>query len=429
MHKITKIHAREILDSRGNPTLEVDLQLEGGFGRAAVPSGASTGAYEAVELRDGDTKRFGGKGVLKAIENVNTILSQALVGNSFDQTSLDKKMIELDGTPNKAKLGANAILGISLAFAHAAAECEKKPLYQYFADVAQTGKPMSMPVPMMNILNGGKHALNSTDIQEFMIIPAGAPSFSEALRYGTEVFHALKKFLVEKNLNTSVGDEGGYSPALPNNEAALDIIVSAIKKAGYEPGKDIYIAIDAASSEFHSGEKYDLATENLSLTSEELAKFYSDWAQKYPLISIEDGFGEDDWTGYQNFTQQMGSKMQIVGDDLFVTNTERLKRGIADKSANAILIKLNQIGSVTETIESIKMANEAGFHSIVSHRSGETEDTTIADFVVGLGCGQIKTGSLCRSERTAKYNRLLRIEEELGSAAVYPGLKALQYGN
>lgn len=429
MHKISKVYAREILDSRGNPTLEVDLTLESGFGRAAVPSGASTGAYEAVELRDGDAKRYGGKGVLKAIENVNTILSKELVGQEFDQTSLDKKMIDIDGTPNKAKLGANAILGVSLAFAHAAAECEKKPLYKYFADVAQTGKPMSMPVPMMNILNGGKHALNSTDIQEFMIIPAGAPSFPEALRYGTEVFHALKKILVEKNLNTSVGDEGGYSPALPNNEAAMEVIDMAIKKAGYEPGKDIFIAIDAASSEFYADGKYNLNTENLSLSSAELAEFYAKWTEKYPLISIEDAFDQDDWTGYENFTKMMNNKVQIVGDDLYVTNTERLKKGIVEKSTNSILIKLNQIGTVTETIEAIKMANEAGFHSVVSHRSGETEDTTIADFVVGLGCGQIKTGSLCRSERTAKYNRLLRIQDELGSEAEYPGLEALQYGN
>jgi enolase len=428
MHKISKVWAREILDSRGNPTLEVELTLEGGFGRAAVPSGASTGAHEAVELRDGDKSRYGGKGVLKAVENVNVKLSNELVGKEFDQSSLDKKMIELDGTPNKGNLGANAMLGISLAFAHAAADCEKKPLYKYFADVAQTGKPMTMPVPMMNILNGGKHALKSTDIQEFMIMPAGAPSFPEALRMGTEVFHALKKILAEKDLNTSVGDEGGYSPQLENNEAALDIIDMAIKKAGYTPGKEIFIAIDAASSEFHVDGKYELATENKTLTSDELADFYAGWVEKYPIISLEDAFAEDDWTGYQNFTAKLGSKLQIVGDDLFVTNTERLKRGIAEKSGNAILIKLNQIGTVTETIDAIKMANEAGFNSIVSHRSGETEDTTIADFVVGLGCGQIKTGSLCRSERTAKYNRLLRIQEELGSAATFPGINAIRHG-
>jgi enolase len=428
MPNIKRIWAREILDSRGTPTVEVDLELsDGSFGRAAVPSGASTGAYEAVELRDGDKNRHHGKGVLTAIQNVNKTIAGQVINKELTQEQLDEELIKLDGSENKGKLGANAILGTSLAFAHAAAASAKKPLYQYFADIGQTGKPMSMPVPMMNILNGGKHALNSTDLQEFMIMPAGAPNFPEALRWGTEVFHSLKKILAEKNLNTSVGDEGGYSPSLPNNEAALELIIAAIKKSGYEPGKDIYIAIDAASSEFYTEGRYDLATENLSLSSDELVEFYSQWVEKYPIISIEDGFNEDDWQGYKNFTAKLGSKLQIVGDDLFVTNTERLKRGIDEKAGNAILIKLNQIGTLTETINAIKMANAAGFNSIVSHRSGETEDTTIADLVVGLGCGQIKTGSLSRGERTAKYNRLLRIQEELGDKSSFPGLSSITH--
>ncbi len=423
MHEVKRVRAREILDSRGNPTVEVDMELaSGAFGTAAVPSGASTGAHEAVELRDNDKKRYGGKGVLTAVANVNEKIAQAIVLKSFDQSSLDQALIALDGSPNKGVLGANAVLGVSLAFSHAAAAAEGKPLYRYFADIAETGRPMAMPVPMMNILNGGKHALNSTDIQEFMIVPAGAPSFSEALRWGAEVFHALKKILAEKELNTSVGDEGGYAPTLPNNEAALQLIVDAITAAGYAPGKDIYLAIDAAASEFFVDGKYQLATEHASLSSAELGERYAAWAAKYPIVSIEDGFAEDDWEGFQNFTATMGQRLQIVGDDLFVTNTERLKRGIDERAANAILIKLNQIGTVTETINAIRMANDAGFHSIVSHRSGETEDVTIADFVVGLGCGQIKTGSLCRGERIAKYNQLLRIEEQLAGAAAYPGL-------
>ncbi len=426
MHEVKKVRAREILDSRGNPTVEVDMELENGaFGTAAVPSGASTGAHEAVELRDNDKKRYGGKGVLSAVANVNEKITAVIVSGSFDQASLDKALIALDGSPNKGVLGANAILGVSLAFAHAAAVAEGKPLYRYFADIAGTGRPMAMPVPMMNILNGGKHALNSTDIQEFMIIPAGAPSFSEALRWGAEVFHALKKILAEKGLNTSVGDEGGYAPSLANNEAALQLIMDAITAAGYQPGKDIFLAIDAAASEFFVDGKYQLATEHASLSGAELGERYAAWAAKYPIISIEDGFAEDDWESFRSFTAAMGQRLQIVGDDLFVTNTERLKRGIDEHSANAILIKLNQIGTVTETISAITMADQAGFHSVVSHRSGETEDATIADFVVGLGCGQIKTGSLCRGERIAKYNQLLRIEEQLDGAAAYPGLGAI----
>lgn len=428
MAKISSIHAREILDSRGNPTIEVDLTLEdGSFGRAAVPSGASTGSYEAVELRDKES-RYGGKGVEKAVNNVNDILAGNLIGNEFDQRSLDQKMIEIDGTENKGRLGANAILGISLAFAHASAKSRSMNLYEYFAEISSNTE-IKLPVPMMNILNGGKHAENSTDLQEFMIMPVGAPSFKEALRYGAETFHALKKILGQRGLNTSVGDEGGFAPSLPNNESAIEIIIEAIIKAGYEPGKDIMIAIDGATTEIYENGKYKLATEKRELTGEEMVEFYADWLEKYPIISIEDGLAEDDWDGYKLFTDKLGKKVQIVGDDLFVTNIKRLKEGIDRGVANSILIKLNQIGTVSETIDAIKMAKEAGYTSIVSHRSGETEDATIADFVVGLGTGQIKTGSLCRSERTCKYNQLLRIEEELGEKAVYPGLKSFKYNN
>lgn len=427
MVKIKEIVGREILDSRGNPTVEVDLYLEdGSFGRAAVPSGASTGSHEAVELRDGDS-RYLGKGVENAVKHVNTSLREALVGNEFSQTSLDTRMIELDGTENKSNFGANSILGISLAFAHASAKSQNIPLYAYFHQVAKLGNQLTLPVPMMNILNGGKHAENSTDLQEFMIMPVGAPSFKEALRYGAEVFHTLKKILAKKGLNTSVGDEGGFAPSLPSNESAVEIIVEAIEKAGFKPGKDICIAIDGATTEIYEDGKYQLKTEGRSLTSEEMVDFYGKWLEKFPIISIEDGFAEDDWTGYELFTQKLGDKVQIVGDDLFVTNIKRLKTGIEKKAGNSILIKLNQIGTVSETIEAIRMANEAGFTSVVSHRSGETEDTTIADFVVGLGTGQIKTGSLCRSERVCKYNQLLRIEQELGEKAIYPGLKAFKF--
>ncbi|MES2437217.1 MAG: phosphopyruvate hydratase [Patescibacteria group bacterium] len=425
MAKIKDIKGREILDSRGNPTVEVDLWLDdGSMGRAAVPSGASTGTHEAVELRDG-AKRYGGKGVEKAVENVNTHLKKALKGKEFTQRSIDEAMIELDGTPNKGKLGANAILGISMAFAHATAKSKKQPLYKYFQTISKT-KEVRLPLPMMNILNGGKHAIKSTDLQEFMVMPVGAKTFKQALQMGTEVFHALKKILVSKGFSTSVGDEGGFAPSLPKNEAAIEVILEAIEKAGYKAGKDIGIAIDGAASELYKDGKYHLESEGKVLSSEEMVDLYAEWVSKYPIVSIEDGLSEDDWTGYELMTKKIGKKVQIVGDDLFVTNPERLKQGIERKAANSILIKLNQIGTVSETIDAIVMARNAGFTSVVSHRSGETEDTTISDFVVGLGTGQIKTGSLCRSERTAKYNQLLRIEEMLAAKAVFPGKNAFK---
>jgi enolase len=421
VQKISKIIGREILDSRGNPTVEVDLYLsDGSMGRAAVPSGASTGSHEACELRDGDKKRYGGKGVLKAVANVNISIQKALRGKAFDQRSLDLALIKLDGTANKTKLGANAILGTSLAFAKAVALSEKKPLWKYFKDISKT-KTILMPVPMMNILNGGAHAENSTDLQEFMIMPVGAKSFKQALQWGSEIFHELKKILKARKLNTTVGDEGGYAPTLSSNEAAIEVILEAVKNAGYKAGTQIAIAIDAAASEFYKDGKYVLKTEGKTLTSEQMVAFYADWVKKYPIVSIEDGLSEDDWEGYKLMTKTIGGKVQIVGDDLFVTNISRLKMGIDGKAGNSILIKLNQIGSVSETIDAIHMARNAGFNSIISHRSGETEDATIADFAVGLGAGQIKTGSLCRSDRTAKYNQLLRIEESLGAKAVYLG--------
>lgn len=419
MATIKNIHAREILDSRGNPTVEVDVVLnDGSFGRAAVPSGASTGSHEAVELRDGDKKRYGGKGVQKAVEHVNSAILKKLKGKEWTQETLDTTLIELDGTPNKARLGANAVLGVSIAFARAIAKGKGKALYMHFKDISKT-KSMVLPMPMMNIINGGQHALNSTDIQEFMIVPVGAPTFKEALRYGTEVFHALKKILKDRGLSTSVGDEGGYAPALSSNEAALEVVMEAIKAAGYKPGKQIAIALDVAATELYKDGQYVLEREGKTLNTREMISLYADWVKRYPIVSIEDGLAEDDWDGYQQLTKQLGKKIQIVGDDLFVTNIERLGRGINEKAGNAILIKLNQIGSVSETIAAINMAKKAGFASIVSHRSGETEDSTIADFAVGLGTGQIKTGSLSRSDRTAKYNQLLRIEEELGKKAVF----------
>ncbi|MEK7641963.1 MAG: phosphopyruvate hydratase [Patescibacteria group bacterium] len=424
--KISKIAAREILDSRGNPTVEVDIILKDkSFGRAAVPSGASTGSHEAVELRDGD-KRYGGKGVQKAVKNVNSLLAKALVGKEFDQRSLDAKMIQLDGTANKGKLGANAILGVSMAFARAAAVSSNVSLYKYFAKIAKTKNTIQLPVPMMNILNGGKHAEKSTDFQEFMIMPVGAKSFKEALRMGAEIFHALKKLLHDKGLATTVGDEGGFAPSLPSNEAAVEIILQAIQKAGYTAGKDIMLALDVAATELYKDGLYHLACENRSLTSEEMVAFYVDWCTKFPIASIEDGLAEDDWAGYKLLTEKLGKKVQIVGDDLFVTNIERLGRGITEKVGNSILIKLNQIGTVSETIDSINLAKKAGYTSIISHRSGETEDTTIADFVVGTGTGQIKTGSLSRTDRVAKYNQLLRLEEELGTKAAYRGTKVFK---
>ena len=429
--KIKLVTAREILDSRGNPTVEVDVTLsDGSFGRSAVPSGASTGSHEAIELRDGDAKRYGGKGVEKAVKNVNTLIFKALKGKSFDQRSLDEALITLDGTPNKAKLGANAILGVSMAFAHASAKSAKKPLFTYFNKISKSKLPVQLPVPMMNIINGGKHAENSADIQEFMVIPVGFKSFKEALRAGDEIFHALKKILHGRGLATTVGDEGGFAPSLPSNEAALEVIMEAIGKAGYTAGKDICIALDVAATELYkAGEngapgKYTLVRDNKVLSSDEMVSWYATLASKYPIISIEDGLAEDDWSGYKKMTDMLGDKVQIVGDDLFVTNIERLAMGIEKGVANSILIKLNQIGTVSETIDAVNLATKAGYTSIISHRSGETEDATIADFAVGTGAGQIKTGSLSRTDRVAKYNQLLRIEEQLGKKAFYPGKKA-----
>ncbi|GAQ25121.1 MULTISPECIES: phosphopyruvate hydratase [Tepidanaerobacter] len=422
MSTILDVFAREILDSRGNPTVEVEVVLEDGtIGRAAVPSGASTGQFEAVELRDNDKNRFGGKGVLKAVQNVNEIIAPELCGmDALDQVAIDKLLIELDGTPNKEHLGANAILGVSLAVAHAAAEFLQVGLYKYIGGA----NPKVLPVPMMNILNGGKHADNNVDLQEFMIMPVGAKSFAQALQMGAETFHALKKVLGERGLSTAVGDEGGFAPNLASNEEAIKFIVEAIEKAGYTPGKDIYIALDAASSEFYNDGKYELKGENLEYDAANLVNYYSRLVEKYPIISIEDGMAEEDWEGWKLLTDALGNKVQLVGDDLFVTNTNRLKRGIEQGVANSILIKLNQIGTLTETLDAISMAERAKYTAIVSHRSGETEDTTIADLVVATNAGQIKTGAPSRTDRVAKYNQLLRIEEELGDTAVYLGIDA-----
>ncbi|MBN9293492.1 MAG: phosphopyruvate hydratase [Flavobacteriia bacterium] len=420
MSKIVKIIARQILDSRGNPTVEVDVHTaSGNIGRAAVPSGASTGIHEAVELRDGDKNYYLGKGVLKAVANVNTVIADALIGASvFDQKSIDQKLIELDGTPNKSKLGANAILGTSLAVAKAAAQEANLSLYSYIGGVGS----VTMPVPMMNILNGGSHADNKIDIQEFMVMPFGASSFSEGLRWGTEIFHHLKSVLKSKGMSTNVGDEGGFAPNLNSNDEAIEVVLEAIKKAGFEPGKDVFIALDAASSEFYKNGKYVFESTGEERTSEEMVAFWKDWCDKYPIISIEDGLAEDDWDGWKLLTETIGDKVQLVGDDLFVTNTKRLNQGIEAGVANSILVKVNQIGSLTETIEAVQLATKNGYTSVMSHRSGETEDNTIADLAVALNCGQIKTGSASRSDRMAKYNQLLRIEEELGSSAVYPGM-------
>ncbi len=419
MGKIKAIKGRQILDSRGTPTVEVDVLLDSGFlGRAAVPSGASTGAHEAVELRDNDKSKYLGKGVLKAVDNVNSILAKELIGkDSSAQEALDNFMIQLDGTPNKGRLGANAILGVSLACAKASALEKKLSLFNYLG----AGNGNLLPVPMMNILNGGKHADNNVDIQEFMIMPVGAKSFSEALRYGSEVFHNLKKVLKDKGLSTSVGDEGGFAPNLKSNEEALQVIVEAIGKAGYKVGEDIMFALDPASTEFFKNGKYELEGEGKSLTPAEMVDYYVDLVSRYPIISIEDGLAEDDWDGWKLMTEKLGKKIQLVGDDLFVTNTKRLKEGIDKKIANSILIKVNQIGTLTETLAAIKMAKDAKYTAVISHRSGETEDATIADIVVGTNSGQIKTGSICRSDRIAKYNQLLRIEEELGNKAQYKG--------
>ncbi|MDB9975136.1 phosphopyruvate hydratase [Candidatus Thioglobus sp.] len=421
---IKKIIAREVLDSRGNPTVEADVILTNGIlGRAIVPSGASTGQREALELRDGDKSRYLGKGVLKAVNFINTEISDSLKGMDVsNQKAIDHKMIDMDGTDTKSRLGANSILAVSLACAHANAQNKNQSLFRSF-DFSET---FQMPVPMMNIINGGEHANNSVDIQEFMIIPAGAPSFKEALRYGTEVFHHLKAVLEQKALNTAVGDEGGFAPDLKSNEEALEVIIEAINNAGYTPGKDIFIGIDAASSEFYKNGTYNLASEGLKLTNSEFTEYLASWVEKYPIISIEDGMDENDWEGWEMLTQKLSNSVQLVGDDLFVTNSKILAKGIKNNIANSILIKVNQIGTLTETFDAMKMALDAGYTCVMSHRSGETEDTTIADLSVATNCGQIKTGSLSRSDRLAKYNRLLRIEEELGDDAKYPGLAAFK---
>jgi enolase len=420
MSIIADVYAREVLDSRGNPTVEVEVTLEDGTtSRAIVPSGASTGAHEAVELRDGDKSRYGGKGVLQAVDNVNDIIAPEVIGmDALGQLDIDSLMIDLDGTPNKGKLGANAILGVSLAVARAAAEYLNMPLYQYIGGV----NAKELPVPMMNILNGGKHADNNVDIQEFMIIPSGAPNFREALRMGAEVYQALKKVLNSQGLATAVGDEGGFAPNLPSNEAAIDVIVEAIKAAGYVPGQDIYLGLDVAASELYKEGKYHLTGNNKILTSEEMVDFYAGLVEKYPIISIEDGLDEDDWEGWQKLTSALGKKIQLVGDDVFVTNTERLAQGIEKGVGNSILIKVNQIGTLTETLDTIEMAKRAGYTCVISHRSGETEDSTIADIAVATNVGQIKSGAPARTDRIAKYNQLLRIEEELDIFAIYKGM-------
>lgn len=419
MAMITDVYAREILDSRGNPTVEVEVYLEDGtISRAAVPSGASTGMFEAVELRDGDKSRYLGKGVLKAVENVNDIIGPAIIGyDATEQVAIDKIMIELDGTPNKGKLGANAILGVSMAVAKAAAESLDLPLFQYLGGT----NAKELPVPMMNILNGGAHADNNVDIQEFMIMPVGAENFAQALRLCAEIYHTLKNVLKGKGLATGVGDEGGFAPNLGSNEEALQVICEAIKEAGLEPGKDIMLAIDAASSEFYKDGKYELAGEGKTKTAAEMVDFYEELVNKYPIISIEDGLAEEDWDGWKVLTERLGKKVQLVGDDLFVTNTERLSKGITNDTANAILIKVNQIGTLTETFDAIEMAKRAGYTCVISHRSGETEDATIADIAVAVNAGQIKTGAPARSERVAKYNQLLRIEDLLAETAQYRG--------
>ena len=419
---IEQVVGREILDSRGNPTVEVEIVLTGGGrGRALVPSGASTGAHEAVELRDGDKSRYNGKGVRKAVDNVNSTISGAIIGlDALNQVELDQLMIELDGTPNKGNLGANAILGVSIAIARAAADALDVPLYRYLGGVGAR----TLPVPMMNILNGGTHAEDSTDFQEFMVMPVGAETFAEGLRWGAEIYHSLGKTLKSKGYNTGIGDEGGYAPSLKSNAEAVEVILEAIERAGYKPGEQIFIALDPASTELYEDGKYNLKKEGRSLTTSEMVAFWADWVGKYPIISLEDGLAEDDWAGWQELTRQIGAKVQIVGDDLLVTNVERLARSIKEGSANSLLTKVNQIGSLTESIAAVQMAQKAGFTAVMSHRSGETEDTTIADLAVALNTGQIKTGAPARTDRIAKYNQLLRIEDQLGSAAIYPGKEA-----
>ena len=422
MSAIVDVIAREILDSRGNPTIEADVVLESGIsGRAAVPSGASTGSKEALELRDGDDARYGGKGVQKAIENVNTEICEAIIGlDASEQAFVDRTMIDLDGTENKSRLGANAILAVSAAVAKAAAEESTLPLYRYLGGAGE----MMLPVPLMNVINGGAHANNSVDMQEFMLVPLGAPTFREALRYGSEVFHALKKLIDAKGMATTVGDEGGFAPNLPSNEAALQLLLEAIDKAGYTAGTDIALALDCAASEYYKDGMYELESEGAKLTRSQMVDYLVNWVDKYPIISIEDGMSEHDWDGWKLLTDRLGKKVQLVGDDLFVTNTRILKQGIAKGVANSILIKINQIGTLSETFAAVSMAMRAGYTSIISHRSGETEDSLIADIAVGTNAGQIKTGSLSRSDRIAKYNQLLRIEEDLGDVASYPGREA-----
>ncbi len=422
---INEIRGREILDSRGNPTVEAEVRLEcGASGWAGVPSGASTGMHEAVELRDGDAERYGGKGVLRAVGNINDSISAALVGqDALNQAHVDGVLVDLDATLNKANLGANALLAVSLAVAKAAAACVGLPLYRYLGGAFAA----ALPVPMMNILNGGKHAANSTDFQEFMILPVAAPTFREGLRWGTETYHALHKILEEKSLSTTVGDEGGFAPSLPTNVAAIETILIAIERAGFRPGEDIYIGLDPATTELYEDETYVLERENRRLSSEELVGFWGDWAGKYPIISIEDGLAEDDWEGWIGLQAHIGGQVQLVGDDLLVTNTQRLQNAIERQAANAILIKPNQIGTLTETLNAVEMARQAGWGAVISHRSGETEDTTIADIAVATGVGQIKTGAPCRTDRVAKYNRLLRIEDELGTSAVYAGASAFPF--
>lgn len=419
---ISDVYAREVLDSRGNPTVEVEVYLESGaFGRAIVPSGASTGAYEAVELRDGDKGRYLGKGVLKAVENVNEIIAPEIIGlDALDQVGIDNKMIELDGTPNKAKLGANAILAVSMAVARAAADALDVPLYVYLGGF----NAKTLPVPMMNIINGGAHADNNVDVQEFMVLPVGAPTFKEALRIGAEIFHSLKSVLKEKGLNTAVGDEGGFAPNFASNEEAITTILVAIENAGYKPGVDVFLGMDVASTEFFKDGKYHLEGEGRSFTSAEWVDFLAAWVDKYPIITVEDGCSEDDWEGWKLLTEKLGNKVQLVGDDLFVTNTERLSRGIEENIGNSILVKVNQIGTLTETFDAIEMAKRAGYTAVISHRSGESEDSTIADIAVATNAGQIKTGAPSRTDRVAKYNQLLRIEDELFTVAQYAGKKA-----
>ncbi len=424
MTMIENILAREVLDSRGNPTIEVDVELlSGGFGRAIVPSGASTGMHEAVELRDGDKSRYGGKGVLKAVENVNDVIAEELIGwDALDQVGIDSAMIELDGTPNKGKLGANAILGVSMAVAKAAANALELPLYRYLGGISAR----TLPVPMMNILNGGKHAANSTDFQEFMVMPVGAPSFAEGLRWGAEVYHSLKKVLHDAGYSTNVGDEGGFAPSLGGNAKAIEVILQGIEKAGYKPGQDIWIALDPAVSELYDAETglYNLEIEGRKMGSEELVDLFASWVQKYPIISLEDGMAEDDWAGWKMLYDKIGKRVQLVGDDLLVTNVERIQRAIDEQVCNSLLCKVNQIGTLTESVAAVDLSQRHGWTVVTSHRSGESEDATIADFVVAYNCGQIKTGAPTRSDRIAKYNQLLRIEEQLGEDAIYPGMKA-----